>query len=689
MTILDVGKSLADKYLADHGHMWSELTRIDGSIEVIPPDGLHYEKYGFNRAHAKGRYGIFIPYLKPDGKLWMNETGPYGVLRYLGEPRMVGKDEKVLKVVSPMGRPSQLHFAPLRDGRTWDALPDGTMILHCESALKAELMTKVTGLPAVGYNGVSGYTSNKLGMELVHLYSEFSFHPHVNVILYDSDVADNPAVTLARDKLAHKMRHILACLDVRLATLPQREDGTNWGPDDYFLNKGLLPLMEVIDKAEPFQDEEFSSLVETMNERIRWVNQLTDVFDRQQRRMMKVRDAANHFANIKEVMPALKGKKIVTFGFPTWKESINRECVDIPGYEYLGPEFFEQDGLVCANTYRPGGVEPTGDSTGLGIVGDMLERLFRNDDLQLLRSYLKFGRYTPHKPTSYCSMYSNVRGVGKGWFTELVRALFGSHNVGVTTADMLAEKYNAHTIGIRVLLAHEFQATDGAKKKAALNYLKSYIGDEYIPVRAMNTNVYNTRVKSLVFITSNDKGDIPSDGLGDRRLWYVEAGVGVGGDELVDMGADWWERAWKALHDRELMGRVAQWVYEADDVDFRSWRPPASELREEDLMEGQTGIVQAAFAVRKMAQELGVRATDGKAIRQLMMNEMEGQEIHAIKKSFGKLLRQAGWWTSPQYAKADGNGGAAWFTGPVSTSLDALEASAWVRADRDKWKFKY
>jgi hypothetical protein len=281
-------------------------------------------------------------------------------------------------------------------------------------------------------------------------------------------------------------------------------------------------------------------------------------------------------------------------------------------------------------------------------------------------------------------MYSDTRGVGKGWFTDLVRGLFGAHNVGTSTADALAEKFNAHTVGIRVLLAHEFKAANGSNKKAALNYLKTYIGDETIPVRAMNQNVYQTKVKSLVFITTNDKTDIPSDGLGDRRQWYVQAGAGEGGAELSKMSLEWWDEAWKALKNPELMGAFARWVSEGEHVDFRSWRPPVSEMREEDLMEGQPADVQTAYEIRQKALSLGVRATTGAAIRALMTTEL-GQEPFKVGKAFGKMLREAGWVTHKDWVEAV-NRVALWLPSPIeNTEYNLHLARKWHREDSDKW----
>ena len=686
-TAFERAAKLADEYLQKRTLSMTELNRVEAPTLLLPPDSLYYERYGFSKYLSKGRFGLFIPYMTPNGDQWISEDKPYGVIRFLGEPNplSVRKDEHVPKVLSPLNRLGCLHFAPIRDGRAWNALPPGTVILHCESAVKAEAMTKATGLPAVGYNGVNGYSSNKLGIQLIHQFAEFAWNHMVHVILFDSDVVTNPMVKLARDKLCHKMRHILACPDVRQATIPIREDGTNRGPDDYLVEEGPMRLMAIIDDAVGYQDEEYSSLVEEMNSKIRWVTTTRQVYDRKLKDFLPVRDAANHYANVNlDVLNANGRRKERVYGLKVWMDSTNRGEVDVPGYEYMGPEFFEQDGQVCANTYRFGGASPAGEGswdykgpgtgTGLGIIGVMLKRLFKEDDLELLRSYLRFGKYCGDKPTSYCVMHSHLRGVGKGWFTELARALLGPHNVGTTTADQLAEKFNSHTIGIRLLIAHEFKAASAAAKAAALNYLKSYVGDEVIPVRKMNTNVYSTRVKSLVIITTNDKSDIPSDGLGDRRGWYIEAGAGgesgEGGSELIAMDEYEWAKAWDALKNEVLMGRFAQWVLDGKEIDFKSWRPKLTAERQEDLVEGLNTMAQTAYDVRMDAIARGVICTTGAMIKLKMEEIMAGREVWTWPsgRAFGKIMNEAGWWSDAKRYKYDG--ATVWFPKPARGEFD-------------------
>lgn len=701
MSLLDSGLALRDKYLEAHG--------LDGrdfglNYQYPPIPGTNWEWYKEHKFGTKGIYyrtGLFLIYLNPQGEPWLLDEVPYGVVRFLGEPRGVPEGEKAPKVLSQWGRRSEIHFEPMRDGTSWESLPHGSKVIHCESLVKAKAVHKATGYPCIGYNGVSGFSSAKQGLELIHQYTGFAFDKMENVILFDSDVHTNPLVQKARQSLSHKLRHIAHCDKVSWVDLPQKisADGSapasNWGPDDYIMEFGADGIRRLIEAAVPYQDEEFSELVEAMNERLRWVGGQNMVYDRKRRALVKWADATLAFRNVNRVVPWGKVKRTV-FGTDVWLASEHRQAVDNVGYRYMADEFFERGGETIANEYVPDGVSPGPVGEGLragSVVMDMLTRLFKSDDLELMRSYLKFLKFSVEKPTSYCVLWSNVRGVGKGWFTDLARVLLGRRHVSTTTADMLAEKYNLHTVNCRLLIAHEFQASTSANKKAALNYLKTFVGDEVIAVRAMHRNPYSAEARAGLIITVNDKSEMPSDGLGDRRQWYIEGGAGLRerGVDLWGPEDDNWNRVFRALGDEGEMAAVCRWLADGADIDFQSWKPPMTEDREEDLMLGQSVVVQIAHEVLVDARALGVRVMDAKAIRQLMLERMDGQEIYLVGKAFGAALKNAGWWTDKAYGRAIGGATAAWFPQPVvGPCWDTGTVLKCLREDAPKWvKGKY
>jgi len=670
MTMLDDNIALRDAYLIDHG-----LTVQDFGLNYCYPpipstmwDWYKEHKFGAGAIHK--RAGFFLIYLNVFGEPYLVDEVPYGVVRFLGVPTAVPEGESAPKVISQWGRRSEIHFEPIKGGVAWESLPHGSKVIHCESLIKAKAVHKYTGIPCIGYNGVNGFSSARQGVELIHEYAGFAFDKMDNVILFDSDVHTNVRVAKAREQLSHKLRHIANAPLVSWADLPLNEEdhvdgkGPNWGPDDFMIYKGVPALMRVIEGAVAYQDEEYSSLVETMNEKARWVLDQQMVYDRSMRSLMKFQNAALTYRNVNRVVVTGKSKKDV-YGTDVWMKSAHRSEVDSVGYRYLGDEVFELNGKMVANEYVPGGASAAGKGERLSegsVIYQTLIRLYTDSDLEQLRSYLRFLKFTGDKPTSYCVLWSTARGVGKGWFADLAASLLGNAHVMRVKADLLAGLYNVNTVNCRLLVANEFKASSKANKSMALEYLKNYVGDEIISVRAMHRNPYQAEVRAGLIITVNDKGDMPSDGLGDRRQWYVEGAAGARERGLELWKGDEWLPAWKALKDPEEMGRFAQWVSEGAIIDFKTWRPPVTVERTEDLMEGMSGVVQIAYEVLCEARGKSVDVLSGKSIRQLMLRKMEGQEIYVVGRAFGKMLREAGWWTSKDYAETVDNGVAAWFT---------------------------
>lgn len=208
MTLLDTNLILRDKYLEGRGLEATDFG-LNYNYPVIPGTNWDWFKtHKFGTGALYRRSALFLIYLNVRGEPYLTDEVPYGVVRFLGTAVGVPEGEEPPKVLSQWGRRSELHFEPIRDGRSWEALEHGTKVIYCESLIKAKAVHKATGIPCVGYNGVNGYSSARQGIELIHQYSEFAFDKMDNVILYDSDVWTNPRVQKSREYLSHKLRQI-------------------------------------------------------------------------------------------------------------------------------------------------------------------------------------------------------------------------------------------------------------------------------------------------------------------------------------------------------------------------------------------------------------------------------------------------------------------------------------------------
>lgn len=682
MTLLDEGIALRDSYLMERGLDIKDFQLNYCFAPRSPGDFEWFKEFNIPFKLNYKRFSLPFVYQNPQGDEYLKHGKPYLVARQLGVPKGVPEGEEAPKILSPYGRHSEAHFEPWRDGTSWENA-GGRTVLIVESYIKAKVIHKY--LPeygCIGLNGVNGWSSAKEGMELIFKYSGLDFSKFDLIILFDSNTATNPLVQKARQGLCHKLRHILNCDKVSCANLPPHtlKDGSieNWGPDDFLTSMGAAALKKIIEGSDPYQDEEFAELVEEMNKVVIWDKETHGVYDRRTRRLMKVADARNEFMNINRTVLSGKSKKVV-FGIDVWLKSGNREEVDCVGYRYLSDEIYWREDQRIANLYIEDGIDPSPNTlTGEDIILRVLQRLFAPSDLELIRTYVRLLKYTGDKPTSYPVLWSTLRGVGKGWFVRLVSEILGHRHVAFHKADLLAEKFNSPMVNKRLVIFNEFKTSNRENKMAALNELKNFIADEIIAVRGMYKDAYSAESRSGVIITGNEKSEVPSDGLEDRRQWYVQCFKGMEPEECAE--------AWNAFKDKDMMSKAARWFLDGEsEPDFQSWRPPMTEERAEDLISGLPSVAQFSYRVRLNLKEVGIRILDAKTIRLLVERE-QCCPVTMNAMLFSSALREAHWRTAKKFERVTDSKSAGWFVDDQLNldSVSEAQAREWLKEDVPK-----
>lgn len=598
---------------------------------------------GYNASLAAGRPYIFLQYLDPHGNPYYKEgqTDPYQLARFLG-PKVTwtGKDEPP-KVIAPNNRPNVLHFEPIAplDGeeRDWYKLPDGQVVLHLESMIKARAAHKWTGFPSIGYNGVNSYSSSKRGVELIHSQYDVDFTRMCHVIVFDSNVT-KPEVEKARLGLMFKLKNVLGCKDVRYIDLPMGPNG-HWGPDDFLVANGNEALIELIRNATPYVGEEHDDLVAKIQERAVYCTRSSLIIDRQDKVVRSEQKAQSFYAPINKKV--LKGKAVSTvYGFTLWRESRDRREVVGPGYQYLGEEWITRDDGAYYNLYQPSGPWPKGDE-GWGakasIVVGRLSEMMTEHDLELLRSYLKFLKFSGGKPTSFPVLFSDKRGVGKGWFSKLAYRLIGAANAASADAKSFVSNFNAQLANRRLVIINEFKVSN-AEKASAMNALKRFFGDEFIVIEPKGVDPYPLENAAGMIVTCNALEDIPSDGLEDRRMWYIDCGLGPNLSEAE------WSALHAALDDVNVMNEVFRWVEEGEDVNFSTWKPPLDETKVRAVMAASGSLDGACYEVLHALRdhEDNIVALDYRVVVELVKEEYPPVQQMAVR-TVTNALKAVGW----------------------------------------------
>lgn len=644
-------------------------------LAAVRSDQLLSE-YGYNARLSAGRPFILLDYLDANGERYYEKedtekANPYRLARFLGPVKLWAGAEPPPKVIAQNGRANVLHYEPLVDKSPWANLPDGTVVLHVESMIKAKVVSKFTGYPCIGLNGVDSFSSSKRGVRFLYEDQPIDFSRFKNVVLFDSNTW-KPSVADARERLMFKFKHVLGCKEVGYIDLPKTITGEDQGPDDFLRSEegGQERLIEMIKNASEYKGGEHSELLKRMDRAI-FCTKGGTVVDREDKNVRSTAKAREFYANINDKEVG-KGGKITTIqGYNVWIESPHRTEVTNPAYEYLGSEFIDRHGEQFYNVYRESGPWPRGnDSRGdIEPVLKHLRSVMRESDLELLRSYAKFLKVSKDKPTSFPILYSDKRGVGKGWFAKMMFRYIGASNSTNATAKQFVSNFNAQLANKRLVVVNEFKVTGQAAKDAAMNSLKVFFGDEMLTVEPKGVDSYPVENLAGMIITANQLEDVPTDGLEDRRMFYVEC------------HAPDYEPDWVQLHtmiDRDdVMNSVHDWVLGAADINFSTWKPPLDEARIRAIMASSSSVEAACYTVLA-----DLRADEGKpvcvsfeTVVQLLLAEgvVNADEMNA--KTLTSVMKAKGWVASDKKYGKNGFQKKVWIVDPVAFAGIEMEGT--------------
>jgi hypothetical protein len=625
------------------------LEPVDFPLGLVPTNfpALLIER-GYNSKLAAGRPFIFLEYLDSAGDRYYGKddsekSNPYALARFLGSPVTWRGDEPPPKVIAQNNRPNVLHYEPLTSGElagtSWAALPDGQVVLHVESMVKAKAVHKWTSLPCIGLNGVSSFSSAKRGVRFLYEDQEIDFSKFKNVVLFDSNVW-KPEVRDARERLMFGFKHVLGCKEVGFVDLPKKVTGEDQGPDDFIHDVGNGPLGDLIRSAEVYAGGEHAELLKRMDRAV-FCTKGGTVVDREDGNVRSTAKARDFYATINEKTVGKGGKITTTQGYQVWLESPHRREVVNPAYEYLGKEYIYRSGDEYFNVYRASGPWPNASSTRdeISLIVRHLASIMKAEDLERLRSYAKFLKMSGKKPTSFPVIYSDKRGVGKGWFSKMMYRLVGASNSTNADAKAFVSNFNAQLANKRLVVINEFKVTGQAAKDAAMNSLKRFFGDEFISVEPKGVDSYDVENRAGMIITSNALEDVPTDGMEDRRMWYVEC-------HAPDYEPDW-NMLHSALDSDDVMNAIYDWVDGAVDIDFATWRPPLDEDRIKAIRRSSSGIDDACSVALQDARDMGIIVVSYDTLKAVLLESVPKLDDMPPRNVSAALLR-SGWLKTPK-----------------------------------------
>jgi hypothetical protein len=179
------------------------------------------------------------------------------------------------------------------------------------------------------------------------------------------------------------------------------------------------------------------------------------------------------------------------------------------------PDIFDLDGVTYVNRFSehtfPEAPEVL-NKRGRKMVDRFLrhmEHLFADErDRKLLLSWMAYIVQTNGR-SNWCPVIQGAEGDGKTTVAVVLSAsLGGSHNCATINGDSMAEKYTPWAEGKLFLFIEEVRL-HGENRYDVLNKLKPYITNDAVPIRRMNTDVYNVPNTVNYMMGTNFKNALP------------------------------------------------------------------------------------------------------------------------------------------------------------------------------------
>lgn len=179
---------------------------------------------------------------------------------------------------------------------------------------------------------------------------------------------------------------------------------------------------------------------------------------------------------------------------------------------------FERDGIIYANTYRPGTLErvPQGTTDVVDVVKNHVANLIENkEEQELFINYLAHNVQFPGKKIFWSILLQGVQGDGKSFFAEMMSRILGEHNTTVINAYSLEEQFTGWAENHCMVFVEEVKLNN-IKKYDILNKLKQYISNPTISIRKMRTDQFTAQNTANYMMFTNFTDALPIDNT-DRR----------------------------------------------------------------------------------------------------------------------------------------------------------------------------
>mgnify|MGYP003627414073 FL=1 len=240
------------------------------------------------------------------------------------------------------------------------------------------------------------------------------------------------------------------------------------------------------------------------------------------------------------------------------------------------------DGAMCVNTFShntlPEGAEDYSEGGNAYI--DKIEAHIRMvcggaNEARVLTEWLAHQVQFPGVKILWAPLIQSVEGIGKSFFSRLLRCGLGISNVGVVNPSQLTSSFNDWATDVCVNVLEELKIA-GHNRHDSLNAVKPLITDDFIQVNPKGVSAYMTPNTANYIAFTNAMDALPLGGS-DRRWWVLQCPIRHFSE--VPNYKDYFPELFDGL--RDYADEVCLWLreYDISDAFFNMKQAPMTEAK--------------------------------------------------------------------------------------------------------------
>ena len=211
-------------------------------------------------------------------------------------------------------------------------------------------------------------------------------------------------------------------------------------------------------------------------------------------------------------------------------------------FQPMADRLIEDDGKLCLNAWRPGGVEPE-----KGGVGPFLKHMNylvpKKAYRQHVLDWLAHVAQRRGEKIMHALLIWGKQGIGKSYLSRVMEAVLGLHNVRAVNSDAVKAGRNTWMEGSELVVVEEMMAMG---RQEMMNTLKSLITEPRVEINPKYVHEYQipNRVNFMFFSNHSDALKLED---GDRRYMVVHCPGAPKSEEYYRKLFRWTERNGPAL----------------------------------------------------------------------------------------------------------------------------------------------